>query len=230
MAAVWTGIKYLGLGALVALGWLVATGMDLESVPPSPVLNLPLWIRIAVRAVLVLSVPALALLLDRLARQWLEHRLGFAVAIFLPALLVAALPALVPCPWTRPEDGLTLPVHVPTASLGVVFGIVAGIRGPRQQVLREARYPLRVLASTIGFGLFLLIAGAALLVISLQPGSCTGQCGGLIVVVIWVIVSLGFSSGVMGIFAGFLGYGAGLGLTYLAKRTTESSQPQGTDG
>ncbi len=228
MAAMWTAIRYLGLGALAALGWLVAAGVDLESVPAaslaSPVLDVPLWTRIAVRAALVLSIPALALLLNRPARTWLGDQRGFLVAIVLPALLVAALPALVPCPWSRPEDGLALPLHVPTASLGVALGIVGGVRGPQQQAPAAMGYGARVLASTVGFGLFLLLAGAALIFSSLQFGSCTGQCGGLIVVAIAGIALLALFSAATGIFAGFIGYAAGLGLNHLAKR------PVTTDG
>lgn len=229
-----TGLKYLGLGALTALGWLVATGVDLYSVPASsvsaPLLDDPLWTRVALRAVLVLSVPALALLLHRRARSWLGHRLGFALALLLPAVLIAALPALVPCPWTRPEEGLAAPLHVPTASLGIALGVIDRIRVHKSGQPTpgdgedegdgaggvEGDVPGAVLC-ILGFALLLLVAGVALTVLALQTGSCTGYGCSLRLVVIMGFGLLAVVSLVTGIVAGWIGYVAGLGLVRLAK-------------
>jgi hypothetical protein len=81
-----------------------------------------------------------------------------------------------------------------------------------------------VVLCTLGFGVFLLLASVALIVLALQPGSSSGhgQAGGLILVAIMVIGLLACFSALTGMIAGVLGYAAGFWLTRLAKSATAS--------
>lgn len=211
-----TTLKCIGLGALAALGWLTSEGVEFYSVADSSSTRLEWepWMRIAVRAALVLSVPALALLLSRSTSTWLWHHPGFVVAIALPALLVAALPALFL--WSRPADGLALPLQVPTASLGLALGITDGVRRLRPG---EGGYVPSALLASAGFGVALLLVAVAYFVTT-YDAPCTGQCGGLKFVVLLGAGILALFSALTGLIGALLGYAAGAGLTHLATRTT----------
>lgn len=165
-----------GLGALACVAWLGAVLLDLWMLPASLE---PMWLRGGIHVVVVLVVPAFILLVVRSphlpARQ--HGRVFFTVEGCL--LVLVALPALVP--YTTPTDLASLPLRVPTLSLGVALAAVDPFVSVRWRRRREVDASSAVAASA-GFCAVVLATALGLLVLTIRSFECTGArlaCGGV---------------------------------------------------
>lgn len=227
MPLMWTNTRCFGLGALAALGWITATALDpaaLDILPQTqrPLVSvLPLWARMVARTLLVLSIPVLLLLRDQAARSWLGRHSVFVLAILASALLLAALPALVPV--SSPEGVLSLPLRVPTASLGLALGVGDGARGVYRPQPGEDDPSPGVVAG-LGFGVILVVIYAALgfilLIMERVTPSCAvaPACGAIRPGGVVTLCGLPVICGVTGIVAGSLGYTLGCRLSRITKQ------------
>ncbi|HEV2461775.1 MAG TPA: hypothetical protein VGS80_25745 [Ktedonobacterales bacterium] len=142
-----------GLGVVVCVAWLGAVLLDLWGAPATHLLPSPL--RGGLRVVLVLAVPALILLVVRSPRQ--PARRHARAFFFVEALvvLIVALPSLLP--YSTPADLVSLPLRVPTLSLGVVLAAVDPLVSERWRTSRARDSRAAVVASA-GFGAVVLAA------------------------------------------------------------------------
>lgn len=156
-----------GFGILAGLAWLGALTLDLW--PPLAGL-VPPWLRVGGRAVLVLAVPTLVLLALRSRR--LPARRHARTFYTLEALLmvVVAIPALLP--YASPAELVSIPLRLPTFSLGVAFAAVDPlvIEWWRENRDRDAS---TALVASAGFGAVLLATGLILLWVGAHSRPCT---------------------------------------------------------
>ena len=113
-----------GLGVFVCVAWLGTVLVDLWGTPATHLLPLPLrgGIRVVLVLVLVLAVPALILLVVRSPRQPARRHARAFFLVEALVVLTVALPSLLP--YSTPADVVSLPLRVPTLSLGVVLAAV----------------------------------------------------------------------------------------------------------
>lgn len=232
MDVVWTERKCLALGALAALGWFATDSLDLLTQAQPPYLPpLPLVVRLIIRIALVLSFPVLVLLLDRAVWKALRRHWIFTLAVVLPAVLVTALPALIPITSLQhPEDVLLSAMLLPTASLGLALGVTDGSRGlrrphPRADGLSEGFSP-GVIAG-IGFWLVLVLAAIIVLVLGSVTAGCVNSrygCHPLVAsIFLYGTCGLVLGWGVASLIGGSLGYAIGWRLPRLTRRTPAPS-------
>ena len=213
-AVVWTNWRCLGLGVLAALLWLAAFLLDVSVVRARTPAGaaFPDWARVVVRAVLVLTPPALALMLDPIARGWLRRHPVLALVVVAPAIIVAELPALLPF-WQQ-DDENHLALVVPTVAVGLALGICDGAR----HVPNSAHGFL----AGLGFSLTVLLAGGVLLTIVevqiSQEGTCYGRGCFLIGLAVVIVVSQSVLTALIGLAGGALGYRVGRLPVWLAGR------------
>jgi len=209
-----------GLGALCGATWLGAALLKSGALPVTRP-YLPAWRSDALGAVLALSVPTLILLLLRSphlpARR--HARAFYGVEALLMVLL--AIPALLP--FSLPADLFSLPLRVPTLSLGVALAAV----DPRVSELWRSRrndgagewwerkdpnFSTAITASA-GFGVVLLVVAVVAAQVVMSSSRCVGNqlaCGnllsGMALIIFW---SGALMSALAGLCGAWLGYGLG---------------------
>jgi hypothetical protein len=195
-----------GLGALACVAWLGGVLLDLWMLPASLE---PTWLRGGIHVVVVLVVPAFILLVVRSPHLPALHhgRAFFTVEGCL--LVLVALPALVP--YTTPTDLASLPLRVPTLSLGVALAAVDPFVSVRWRRRREVDSSIAMVASA-GFGAVVLATALGLLVLTTKSFECTGgrlACGGVQGVTFSGLCGSALSCVLAGWFGAWLGYAVG---------------------
>jgi hypothetical protein len=195
-----------GLGALACVAWLGAVLLDLWMLPASLE---PGWLRGGIHVVVVLVVPAFILLVVRSPRlpAWHRGRVFFMVEGCL--LVLVALPALVP--YTTPTDLASLPLRVPTLSLGVALAAVDPFVSVRWRRRREVDPSIAMVASA-GFGAVVLATALGLIVLTTKSFECTGgrlACGSVQDVTFSGLCGGALGCVLAGWFGAWLGYAVG---------------------
>jgi hypothetical protein len=177
----------------------------------------PMWLGVALHAALILAVPALILLFVRSSRMPARRHPGAFFAVMALLALILALPALLP--YTSVIALASLPLRVPTLSLGLALAAVDPLVIERWR-RSDSHDSLTATAASLGFGAAVLAFFIAYGVSSLgawgspqcTSGIWTG-CGQLMAELIGRI-SLGVCGGgflfaLTGLFGALLGYAIG---------------------
>lgn len=202
-----------GMGALNCVTWVVATLLDLWT-PKSSLA--PMWLWNGLHVALVLAVPALILLFVRSSRMPPRRhpRVFFMVAALLA--LIAALPTLLPVAAPPSPAFISLPLRVPTLSLGVALAAVDPLVIERWR-RSDPHDPSTATAAGVGFGVVafvaLIIGYSADSLHRLQYLQCTGVdrmwCGHLVGVTMFGVCGGGWLLALPGLFGALLGYAIG---------------------
>ncbi len=199
-----------GLGALACVAWFGAVLVDLWA-PAAGLMPIWLWLRSAMQVVLVLAVPTLILTVMRSPRLPARRHARAFVAVEALLMLLVALPALLP--YTTPTDlteVVSLPLRLPTVSLGVALAAVDPLVSERWRESRDRDSSTAVVAGA-GFGAVVLAAALIVLVPITHPApsQCTGAvlaCGGLLNLAISVLCGGAFVCVLAGLLGAWLGY------------------------
>ena len=143
-----------GLGVVSCATWIGAVLLDLWA----PTSNLaPIWLWHGLHAALILAVPALILLFGRSPHMPARrHPRAFFAVMALLALIIA-LPALLPIAAPPSPDLVSLPLRVPTLSLGVALAAVDPLVIERWR-RSDSHDSSIALAAGLGFGVTAIIA------------------------------------------------------------------------
>lgn len=135
-----------GLGAFSCATWIGAALLDVSGQAGALA---QIWPLVFVRAALVLTVPAVILLFLRSSRMPARRHPLALLLVEAFVALIAALPALLPL--TTPGDLGSLPLRVPTLSLGVALAAVDPLVIERWR-RSDARDSLTATTASLGFG------------------------------------------------------------------------------
>jgi hypothetical protein len=193
-----------GLGALSCATWVGATLLDLWA-PTSRLA--PTWVWRGAHVALVLTVPALILLFVRSSRM--PPRRHPRALLFTEAFvaLIVALPALLPI--TTQADLASLPLRVPTLSLGTALAAIDPLVIERWR-LNGSPDSSTALAIGAGFGVAAFAASAAVLV-TYKP-QCAGHglgCAAVAAVLNMYMCGATLLLPILSLFGAWLGYAIG---------------------
>lgn len=198
--------KPFTLGVVSCLAWLGAVAADLWKPAQGDV---PMWLRIGAHVVLVLAPAALAplwLKTPRLPAR--QHPRAFFAALALVAL-VLAIPSL--WPYGTTSDLISLPLRVPTLSLGVAIAAV----DPsviEQWKKSHSRDESVAVVTGVCFSVTLIIIGVLGALLSSRNPQCTGArlaCGAITSAVNSVVFVATLMCGIFGVFGAWLGHRIG---------------------